>query len=119
MNKNEKIICFVLAAVLAGYLFFGSGKQDRQAAPSDNPAAAESSGSVNTNPVAATSSTSSVVSASAPVAAAAEKAAEKPVEPVKPSTPELTVTVSNDYVSLELSSWGAAVKKAVLKQFAC
>lgn len=119
MNKNEKIICFVLAAVLAGYLFFGSGKQDRQAAPSDNPAAAESSGSVNTNPVAATSSTSSVVSASAPVAAAAEKAAEKPVEPVKPSTPELTVTVSNDYVSLELSSWGAAVKKAVLKKFAC
>ena len=118
MNKNEKIICFVLVAVLVGYLFFGSSKEQNRAASAGKPVPAESSETVNSNSVAATSATSSVVTASAPAVPVAEKTVEKPVEPVKPSTPEVTVTVSNAHISLELSSWGAAVKKAVLKEYA-
>ena len=32
MNKTEKLICFVLAALLAGYIFMESGKR-KEAAP--------------------------------------------------------------------------------------
>ena len=32
MNKTEKLICFVLAALLAGYIFMESGKRKDAAA---------------------------------------------------------------------------------------
>ena len=73
MNKNEKIICFVLVAVLVGYLFFGSSKEQNRAASAGKPVPAESSETAGTNSVATTSATSSVVTASAPAVPVAEK----------------------------------------------
>ena len=44
--------------------------------------------------------------------------APKALEAVKPSVPEKIVTLENDEVKLELSTWGAVVKKVTLKKYA-
>ena len=58
------------------------------------------------------SSNSSVSSASSVARA------PKALEAVKPSVPEKIVTLENDEVKLELSTWGAVVKKVTLKKYA-
>ena len=116
MNKTEKLICLVLGAVLAWYIFSEMGKSKeaaKQAASAQmemvsnrvDRAASDSSNSSN-------SSVSSVSSASSVARA------PKALEAVKPSVPEKIVTLENDEVKLELSTWGAVVKKVTLKKYA-
>lgn len=109
MNKQEKIICLILGAVLAWWMF-GSFKQAKTAA--------EEAAAAATNEVA-------VVEAQAPKAeteVAAEPKAEEPksapVVEVLPTTAEEIVSLENDEVKIELSSWGAVVKAVTLKKFA-
>jgi YidC/Oxa1 family membrane protein insertase len=62
------------------------------------------------------------VATNAAPTAATENAAEKPVEPVKettvapeePRSPEQTVTLSNEYVRMEFTTWGGGVRSVEL-----
>lgn len=103
MNKAEKLICLVLGAVLAWYIFIETGKAKKDVAQT---AVQE----ITTNEVV------QVAAPAAPVAAD-EKKAETPAS-VRPSVPEKVVTLENDDVKLELTSWGAGIKKVTLKKFA-
>ncbi len=103
MNKAEKLICLVLGAVLAWYIFIETGKAKKDAAQT-------SVQEITTNEVV------QVAAPAAPVVAD-EKKAETPA-PVRPSVPEKVVTLENDDVKLELTSWGAGIKNVTLKKFA-
>ena len=110
MNKTEKLICLVLGAVLAWYIFSEMGKS-KEAAKQAALAQAEIA-SNRVDRVASDSSNSSVSSASSVARA------PKALKAVKPSVPEKIVTLENDEVKLELSTWGAVVKKVTLKKYA-
>ena len=111
MNKTEKIICILLGAVLVWYLYSENGKaKEREKAAAEQAA------------IAATNSAASVASAAekSPAVAANGSAPQVPavVAPIMPSEPERIVALESDEVRLELSTWGAAVKKATLKKYA-
>lgn len=102
MNKSEKLICLLLAAILAWYIFFGMPKKDTQ---SQTPALAPQAEAV------APSVASTVT---------APQAAEKNtvVTQAENTMPEKIISLENDDVRLEISTWGAVVKKATLKKYA-
>ncbi|MBQ3288919.1 MAG: YidC/Oxa1 family insertase periplasmic-domain containing protein [Kiritimatiellae bacterium] len=107
MNNTEKIICLVLGAVLVWYLFVETPRQAkaRQEAAQAQVQEAAPAGSAD---VAADAAQPKATDAVAPVL-------EKPAVP---SVPEKTVVLENDELKLELSTWGAVVKKATLKKYA-
>ena len=109
MNKTEKLICLVLGAVLV-WCIYSQVNQAKESA--------------KRNAVAATNR---VVSAAVPAAASVPAPAAKPTveqseqsnnQTTLPSVPEKFVTLENDEVKLELSTWGAVVKKVTLKKYA-
>ena len=116
MNKTEKIICLVLGAVLAWYIFNETGKAKQSSSA--------------TEPCAVTNEVASAVNAAGragqvvsncvqTVVATGEKVVEKVTTLMKnPLTPEKIVTLEDDDVKLELSTWGAVVKKVTLKKYA-
>jgi len=108
MNKIEKLICLVLGAVLAWYVWSEMGKQKEAAK-----AAAEAPVAVQTT---APTATEAAKPESVPVAEDRAGAVKEPVS--VPSVPEKTVVLENDEVKVELSTWGAVVKKVTLKRFA-
>ncbi len=114
MNKTEKLICLLLGAILAWYIFSGKGAK---------PAAAPATEGGATNAVAtAAAATVERDVLDAPQKelvddTASGKTPEKPARAL-PSVPEKCVTLENDDVRLELSSWGAVVKKVTLKNYA-
>ncbi len=107
MNKVEKLICLVLGAVLAWYVFWNLPRQSQAAAD------AAKAARVSAKPTAAPK-------AEAPKVAVAEPTAAKPAakEVSKPTVPERLVTLGNDEVIAELSSWGAVVRRITLKRYA-
>ncbi len=105
MNKTEKVICLLLGAALAWYIFTEIPKQKKAAAMAAAERARVAASAV-TNAPAATAPTAPTAK---PVAAAAL---------AKPTVPEKMVSLENDQLKLELSSWGAVVKTATLKQYA-
>ena len=109
MNKTEKLICLILGAVLAWYILNEMGNARKAAL--DNAATA-------TNQVAVVESASNQVVQAAAVAKAVETPVEKKVEAPLPSVPEKIVTLEDGDVKLELSTWGAVVKKVTLKKYA-
>ena len=113
MNKTEKLICLVLGAVLAWYIFSEMGKS-KEAAKQAAPAQME----MVSNRVDRAASDSSNSSNSSVSNASSVASAPKALEAVKPSVPEKIVTLENDEVKLELSTWGAVVKKVTLKKYA-
>ena len=113
MNKTEKLICLVLGAVLAWYIFSEMGKS-KEAAKQAALAHAE----IASNRVDRVASDSSNSSNSSVSSASSVARAPKALEAVKPSVPEKIVTLENDEVKLELSTWGAVVKKVTLKKYA-
>ena len=113
MNKTEKLICLVLGAVLAWYIFSEMGKS-KEAAKQAALAQAE----IASNRVDRVASDSSNSSNSSVSNASSVASAPKALEAVKPSVPEKIVTLENDEVKLELSTWGAVVKKVTLKKYA-
>ena len=106
MNKTEKLICLLLGAVLAWYVYSETGKSreraklaaEQAAVAPDVPAASDAPAAV--------------------AAPSASPAAREEAKPACPSVPERLVTLENDDVKLELSSWGAVVKKVTLKKYA-
>ena len=116
MNKTEKLICLVLGAVLAWYIFNEMGKS-KEAAKQAALAQAE----IASNRVARVADAKDLMVADvkdSKTADAKDLKDTKASEAVKPSVPEKTVTLENDEVKLELSTWGAVVKKVTLKKYA-
>ena len=107
MNKTEKIICILLGAVLAWYIFIEMPKQSQAAADAAK-ASREAAPVAEVQPQVPAETPSEAVAAVAPVEAV----------PALPSTPEQVVVLENGDVKLELSTWGAVVKKATMKKFA-
>ena len=116
MNKTEKLICLVLGAILAWYIFGEMGKAKERASQSQVAEASAQSDlssehrSIGPSEQVRNVSTSSVDSVSSVV--------EKEQKKILPSVPEKIVTLENDEVKLELSTWGAVVKKVTLKKYA-
>ena len=113
MNKTEKLICLLLGAVLAWYVFNEMGKA-KEAAKQAAIAQMNAEAQVPTTETTEAASPAREDSVNNPVSSAVEKEQKK----VLPSTPEKTVTLENDEVKLELSTWGAVVKKVTLKKYA-
>ena len=116
MNKTEKLICLLLGAVLAWYVWTEMGRsKERQKYLAEQAAIAA------TNVVAQAEAdgggTSGAAAPAATEGSAATAAVEKPA-PALPATPEKMVVLENDELKLELSTWGAVVKKATLKKYA-
>ncbi len=110
MNKTEKIICILLGGVLAWYLFTQKPAQ-RQSAAEVEPAAAKQEALA---PQSAAPAAHDAVASATPKAADAVEAAVEAL----PTVPEKIYTLENDDLKLDVSSWGAVVKKAVLKKYA-
>ena len=96
MNKSEKIICLLLGAVLAWYIFNETGEAKERAKLVASSAAVAVERASATNAVAATSAPA----ASAVSAASATAPAAEPKKPARPSVPEKFVALENDDVKL-------------------
>ena len=122
MNKTEKLICLVLGAVLAWYIFSEMGKSKEAAKEQSTAAQAEiESNSVDRVAGAKDSKVADAKTADTKDAIGADAKDLKDTrapEVVNPSTPEKIVTLENDEVKLELSTWGAVVRKDTLKKYA-
>ena len=106
MNKSEKIICIILGAILAWYIY---GEMTKKPAPAAKSAAVANAAAAKSAPVAN--------AAAAKSAAVASAAAEQAQAVATPSVPERTVTLANGELELALSSWGAVVKSATLLRY--
>ena len=103
MNKTEKLIVFLLVIGLFASFYYSKPKQDTR--PQPPPQVQQ-----QVAPAAAVQ----------PVATVAQPVAAPVVEDVakEPSVPEETVVLENDELKLEVSTWGAVVKRATLKRYA-
>ena len=103
MNKTEKLIVFLLVIGLFASFYYSKPKQDTR--PQPPPQVQQ-----QVAPAAAVQ----------PVAPVAQPVAAPVVEDVakEPSVPEETVVLENDELKLEVSTWGAVVKRATLKRYA-
>ena len=112
MNKTEKIICLLLGVVLAWYVWNEMGRaKERQKY------LAEQAEIAATNVTAEVTVTQPSASEAAASANSGTNAAAEPA-PALPATPEKIVVLESDDVKLELSTWGAVVKKVTLKKYA-
>ncbi len=112
MNKTEKIICLLLGVVLAWYVWNEMGRaKERQKYLAEQAAIAATNVTVE-----AAAPQPSASEANVP--ANSETNAVATPAPVLPTTPEKIVVLENDELKLELSTWGAVVKKATLKKYA-
>ena len=133
MNKQEKIIAALLGLALVGWLWYTTSEQKKAAeaaqaarlAQMAEQSSAESDGNAATNgalAAVASSATTDVGRAASPLAAAesnrVQSAAAPEVKAAAPSTPEKIVVLENDQISISLSSHGASVKSATLKEYA-
>ena len=110
MNKVEKLICLALGAVLAWWIWSEMGRSKERAR-----LAAEQAAVVATNDVEKTEAPRE--DATFLSREKKESAASQP-DVALPSVPEKIVTLENADVRLELSTWGAVVKKVTLKKYA-
>ena len=120
MNKTEKIICLVLGAVLAWYIWSEAGKAKEGAKQTTENVAAQTNAVGRIAETAATASAAQRDAAGTVSDGGTVPAASSPrgAEKVLPSAPEKIVALENDEVKLELSTWGAVVKKVTLKKYA-
>ena len=120
MNKTEKLICLVLGAVLAWYIFSEMGKAKEAAKQAAENVVVQTNAVGRIAEKAASASAAQRDAAGAVSNGSTVPAASSPrgAEKVVPSVPEKIVTLENDEVKLELSTWGAVVKKVTLKKYA-
>ena len=112
MNKTEKIICLLLGVVLAWYVWNEMGRaKERQKYLAEQAAIAATNVTAE-----AAAPQPSAPEAAAPANSGTNAAAEP--APALPATPEKIVVLESDDVKLELSTWGAVVKKVTLKKYA-
>ena len=120
MNKTEKLICLFLGMALVWCFLSGRDTQPPKeaekavaSAESKAPADGAANAPANTAAVAEAFAPNAVVAAEMVVAEA-----KKAIEMYKPDVPEETNFLENAELKLQLTTWGAGVKKATLKNFA-
>ena len=121
MNKIEKIICLVLGAVLAWYIWAEMGKSKERAAQAAKQAQVSAVSARRDAAVSPRSDSRAETSASATADKASENSNTQTLStktPALPAVPEKAVVLENSQLKLELSSWGAVVKKSTLKEYA-
>ena len=114
MNKFEKFACLLLGAGLMWYLFIESPRKAAEKAQAEENAAAP----VSEEQAASTNSVNVVKTPQQVLPPAEKKEEVSQVKPQLPAVPEKTIVLENDELKIELSSWGAVVKNAVLKKYA-
>ena len=114
MNKFEKFACLLLGAGLMWYLFIESPRKAAEKAQAEENAAAP----VSEEQAASTNSVNVVKTPQQVLPPAEKKEEVSQVKPKLPAVPEKTIVLENDELKIELSSWGAVVKNAVLKKYA-
>ena len=121
MNKTEKIVSLLLGAVLAWYVFVEMPRESQRAADAakaNAAAQAEQSAAQPATDVTADAEGKAAAAAAEATAQAAPGAEPEDAAALPPSVPEKTLVLENDELRLELSTWGAVVKKATLKKYA-
>ena len=138
MNKQEKIIAALLGLALVGWLWYSTTEQKKAAEKAqaaqlaqmaEQGVSAKSDASAATNGATAAANAPSIAAATNGVPAAANGQAASSTdanlnpgpsraEARKPTTPEQLATLENAQISISLSSHGAAVKSATLKEYA-
>ena len=115
MNKTEKLICLFLGMALVWCFLSGRDTQppkeaEKAVASAESKALADGAANApaNTAAVAEAAATNAVVAAEV----------KKVLETYKPDVPEETNFLENAELKLQLTTWGAGVKKATLKNFA-
>ena len=114
MNKFEKFACLLLGASLMWYLFIESPRKAAEKAQAEENAAAP----VSEEQAASTNSVNVVKTPQQVLPPVEKKEEVSQVKPQLPAVPEKTIVLENDELKIELSSWGAVVKNAVLKKYA-
>ena len=117
MNKTEKLICLVLGAVLAWYVWSEMGKAKDQPKSREAEVAVTNETAVVHQNANGRGSGESVRMTSGSLREDSQNSHDSRSEAL-PSVPEKTVTLENGDVKLELSTWGAVVKKVTLKKYA-
>ena len=112
MNKVEKLVSLLLGAVLAWYVFIEMPRQSQEKADAVKASREEAE---IAKPQPALESAASKPTEQAP--SANEKEKDAAPKSVTPSIPEKKLVLENNDVKLELSTWGATVKKVVLKGY--
>jgi YidC/Oxa1 family membrane protein insertase len=112
MNRQEKIISILLGVALVWCLFSGGGskKSEPQKKAAARPPAAERA---EAQPAAAGQQKQPEAKAAPERDAAAADFASLPA----PKVPEQTVVLGDSELEIHVSTWGAVVKKAVLKEY--
>ncbi len=128
MNKQEKIIAALLGLALVGWLWYSTSEQKKAAQAAQLAQMSEQSSSGKSDDNAATNGAPAAVNApsiaaatnGAPSAANEQAARSTNASPsrVEAKTPERLVTLENAQISISLSSHGASVKSATLKEYA-
>lgn len=111
MNTKEKLFVALLALGLIGWMFYTSKIDAPRRAEAARLAAEQAALQAATNTVASVES-----SITAPTSATLPAAAEKAPQ-YKHEAPEQIVNLSNEYVSVAISSWGASIQSVSLKQY--
>lgn len=114
MNKFEKFACLLLGAGLMWYLFIESPRKAAEKAQAEENAAAP----VSEEQAASTNSVNVAKTPQQVLPPVEKKEEVSQVKPKLPAVPEKTIVLENDELKIELSSWGAVVKNAVLKKYA-
>ncbi|MEI7901737.1 MAG: YidC/Oxa1 family insertase periplasmic-domain containing protein [bacterium] len=109
MNKQERIIAILLGVVLAGWVFYSSKQNVKQAKEAALHPPATAAGAAATNRLTQTVLAAPVSTADMPVV---EEAA-----PAVPSVPEELVTLQGEEMTLVVSSYGAVLKQVTLSAF--
>jgi len=118
MNKTEKIICLLLGAVLAWYIFVEMPKRTQAAADAAKAQTVQAAGDGGGAAAAQNAAQAAVQAAAEATTQAAASQPDPEMKALPPAVPEQVVVLENDEVRLELSTWGAVVKKATMKKFA-
>ncbi|MDR2848949.1 MAG: membrane protein insertase YidC [Verrucomicrobiota bacterium] len=107
MNKQERIITFLLGLALVGWMFYSSKQAAQQPAPAE-PAP---------DPAAALASKEAVLTAAPAAETPLSAAAGAAPVPSPPAVPEEVVRLNGGDVTLEVSSHGAVLKRVTLNQY--
>ena len=132
MNKQEKIIAALLGLALVGWLWYTTSEQKKAASTHEGPrvrlAEGDSANAATNGAPAAVNAPSIAAATNGAPSAANEQAARSTNanasnQNLGPSraeakTPERLVTLENAQISISLSSHGASVKSATLKEYA-
>ena len=118
MNKQEKLIAFLLGLALVGWMFYSSKQASAQRAAAAK--ARQAAAAVAPALPADTKLESPSAATNQPAATPAEPAATAPATPAFPATPDVPeqkLELTNEVMSLTLSTWGGVIQSVQLQGY--